>query len=72
MSAIPPQSPPPPDKTPLNPSLKRVVDPTYGPDQTGTDPMKSVSVDEGDGRAWPLIWAAAAVICVIIAIVLIV
>lgn len=61
-----------PDNAPLNPALKQGHDSTYGPDQTGTDPMETVSVKKDEGTAWPMIWAVVTIACVIIAIVLLV
>lgn len=57
---------------PLNPSLKQVHDRTYGPDQSGTDPMETVSVKKDEGAAWPMIWAVVTILCVIIAVALLV
>jgi hypothetical protein len=57
---------------PLNPALKQTRDSTYGPDQSGTDPMASVSVKKDEGTAWPMIWAVCTILGVIIAIALIV
>lgn len=58
------------DDTPLNPHLKRAQDDTYGPDQSGTDPMESVSVQKDEGKAWPIIWAAVTIFCLIVAALL--
>lgn len=60
------------DGAPLNPALKQVHDASYGPDQSGTDPMASVSVKKNEGTAWPMIWAVTTIVCVIIAIALLV
>lgn len=60
------------DGAPLNPALKKVHDETYGPDQSGTDPMASVSVQKDEGTAWPMIWAVTTIVCVVIAIALLV
>jgi hypothetical protein len=60
------------DSAPLNPALKQTRDATYGPDQSGTDPMSSVSVKKDEGTAWPMIWAVTTIIGVIIAIYLVV
>jgi hypothetical protein len=57
---------------PLNPALKPVRDGTYGSDHEGTDPMATVSVKKDEGSYWPAIWAAATIICVVVAIVLLV
>ncbi|GAA4135459.1 hypothetical protein ACFFTN_27110 [Aminobacter aganoensis] len=59
------------DSAPLNPALKQAHDATYGPDQSGTDPMATVSVKKNEGAAWPMIWAVTTIVCVIIAIALI-
>jgi hypothetical protein len=73
MSAKPPVTPPHvADGAPLNPALKQVHDPSYGPDQTGTDPMDTISVQKDEGRSWPMIWAVTTIVCVIIAIALII
>lgn len=64
--------PHPTDAAPLNPALKQVHDSTYGPDQSGTDPMDTVSVQKDEGRSWPMIWAVTTIACVIIALFLIV
>lgn len=58
------------DAAPLNPALKKGLDDTYGPDQSGTDPMATVSVKKDEGTAWPLIWAVVTIACVIIALIL--
>ena len=58
------------DNAPLNPALKQERDASYGPDQSGTDPMETVSVKKDEGTAWPMIWAVVTIVCVIIAIVL--
>jgi hypothetical protein len=60
------------DDAPLNPALKQGHDPSYGPDQSGADPMDSVSVKKDEGKAWPMIWAVTTIVCVLIAIALIV
>jgi hypothetical protein len=72
MSATPPpRGPHAADDAPLNPALKREHDPSYGPDQSGADPMDTVSVKKDEGAAWPMIWAVTTIVCVIVAIVLI-
>ena len=72
MSVTPPDRPPhAADHAPLNPALKQAHDASYGPDQSGTDPMETVSVKKDEGTAWPMIWAVTAIVCVIIAILLI-
>ena len=60
------------DAAPLNPALKQGHDASYGPDQMGTDPMASVSVQKPEGTGWPMIWAVTTIVCVIIAIALLV
>jgi hypothetical protein len=56
---------------PLNPALQRSVDQSHGTRFEGTDPMKTVSVqDAEEGRSWPWIWAVVAVICVLVTIFL--
>lgn len=73
MSTIPPARPPhAADDAPLNPALKQAHDPTYGPDQSGTDPMDTVSVQKDDGASWPMIWAVVTIACVVITIVLLI
>ncbi|MBN9037611.1 MAG: hypothetical protein WBA88_21230 [Pseudaminobacter sp.] len=73
MSTVPPPRPSStPDASPLNPAMKQVHDATYGADHQGTDPMESVSLKKDEGAYWPVIWAAATIVCVIVAIVLIV
>ncbi|GAB2800783.1 hypothetical protein GCM10027040_30550 [Halomonas shantousis] len=70
----------PPDKSsdettndvPLNPALKKRHDELYGPDQRGTDPMKTVSVQKDEGKAWPTIWAVVAIVCVLVTIMLLI
>jgi hypothetical protein len=72
MTDIPPSPPKPAtEDAPLNPALKPVLDGTYGRDHEGTDPMATVSVKKDDGVYWPFIWAAATIVCVIVAIILI-
>jgi hypothetical protein len=54
---------------PLNPGLHREIDASHGTEFKGTDPMATVSVRNPDeGRSWPMIWAAVAVACLLIAI----
>ena len=73
MTTDPPtRAPHPADNAPLNPALKQVHDATYGPDQSGTDPMDTVSIKKEEGKSWPMIWAVTTIVCVIIAIVLLV
>lgn len=60
------------DAAPLNPAMKQVHDGTYGPDQSGTDPMETVSVKKDEGGYWPAIWAGTAIIGVVIALILLV
>ncbi|WBY02502.1 hypothetical protein PE066_02915 [Ramlibacter tataouinensis] len=57
----------------LNPALHRSTDETYGKDFHGTDPMKSVSVqDTKEGDSWPAIWAIVAGICILVTLYLLV
>jgi hypothetical protein len=61
--------PPRPGEAPLNPALRREIDASHGTDFRGTDPMKTVSVqDPEEGRSWPMIWAIVAIICVAVAV----
>lgn len=71
-------NPAPPDKpaagaseTPLNPSLKASHDDSYGADQSGTDPMASVSVPEHQKSVWPMVWAVSTIVCVVITLLLV-
>lgn len=57
-------------EAPLNPAMKQTRDKTYDPKLEGSDPLESVSVKKDEGRHWPTIWAAAAVIGVIVVIIL--
>jgi len=52
--------------------MKQVRDQSYGPDAQGTDPMDTISVKKDEGRHWPAIWAASAIIGVIVVILLLV
>jgi hypothetical protein len=53
----------------LNPALHREIDASHGTEFRGTDPMKTVSVQDPDeGRSWPLIWAIVAILCAVIAV----
>lgn len=53
----------------VNPAMRREVDATHGTEFKGTDPMKTVSVqDPEEGRHWPIVWAVVAIVCVAIAI----
>jgi len=66
----------PPDKGPadtaLNPALHRSDDASYGPSYQGTDPMKTVSVqDTEEGSSWPMIWAAVAILGVVVTLYLV-
>jgi len=73
MSKVPPAEPrPSSDDAPLNPAMKQVRDKSYGPDAQGTDPMDTISVKKDEGRHWPAIWAASAIIGVIVVILLLV
>ncbi len=56
-------------EAPLNPALKREIDTSHGTHFEGTDPMKSVSVqDPNEGRSWPWIWAVVGLICLAVAV----
>ncbi len=57
-----------PSRAPLNPALKQGVDKTYTPDQDGSDPMKTVSVQKDEGRAWPMVWAIVTIVSILIAL----
>jgi len=73
MTTRPPDEPPSrTDTAPLNPAMKQRRDDTYGPDQSGTDPMDTVSVKRDEGSYWPAIWAITTIVCVIIALMLLV
>ena len=53
----------------LNPALRREIDASHGTEFQGTDPMKTVSVqDPEEGRSWPMIWAVVAILCVLLAV----
>lgn len=68
MSAQTPERPTTRD-APLNPALHRQIDASHGTEFKGTDPMKTVSVQDPDeGRSWPMIWAVVAIICVALAV----
>ena len=57
------------DERNLNPALRRGIDASHGTDFHGTDPMKTVSVQNPEeGRSWPMIWAIVAIVCVVIAV----
>lgn len=57
----------------LNPALHRSTDETYGKDFHGTDPMKSLSVqDTKEGDSWPAIWAIVTGICILVTLYLVV
>lgn len=71
--SIPPRRPSQPSEdASLNPALKQVRDASYGPDQSGTDPMTTISVKKDEGTWWPAIWAASAIVGVIITILLVI
>jgi hypothetical protein len=57
------------DDRQLNPALRRGIDASHGTDFQGTDPMKTVSVqDPEEGKSWPMIWAIVAIVCVAVAV----
>ena len=57
----------------LNPALHRTTDETYGKDFHGTDPMKSLSVqDTKEGDNWPAIWAIVTGICILVTLYIVV
>jgi hypothetical protein len=50
----------------LNPALHAKKDKSHGTQFEGTDPMKTVSVqDPKEGRNWPLVWAVVGIVCVL-------
>lgn len=56
----------------LNPALRRKHDASYGPSYQGTDPMKTVSVqDSEEGSNWPMVWAIVAIACVVVTLYLV-
>ena len=56
----------------LNPALHRSTDETHGTQFHGTDPMKSVSVqDTREGDNWPAIWAIVTGICILVTLYLV-
>jgi hypothetical protein len=58
---------------PLNPALRQTTDASHGQTFEGTDPMKSVSVqDAQEGRSWPWIWAVVGIVGVLVTIYLVV
>jgi hypothetical protein len=53
----------------INPAIHREIDATHGTEFKGTDPMRTVSVQDPDeGRSWPIVWAVVAIVCVALAI----
>lgn len=53
----------------LNPALHREIDKSHGETFEGTDPMRTVSVkDPDEGKAWPIVWAVVAIVCLAVAI----
>ncbi len=61
------------DDAALNPALRRSEDPSYGPSYQGTDPMKTLSVqDTEEGSSWPWIWAAVAILGVVVTLYLVI
>lgn len=55
----------------INPSVRRGVDAEFTEDQHGSEPMESVSVEQGQTEVWPIIWAIVAIGLVLITIWLI-
>lgn len=54
----------------LNPGLKAVENTSRDTDRRTPPPVESASVQREEGRAWPAVWAVAAVVCALIAIYL--
>ena len=68
MSTQQPEAPQPGEPA-LNPALQKNVDASHGTEFEGTDPMRTVSVQNPDeGRSWPAIWAIVTIICVVVAV----
>jgi hypothetical protein len=62
-----------PERDPtLNPALKSRVETTYDTSESSRAPADTASVQREEGRAWPIIWMAVAIIGVLILIYLII
>lgn len=54
----------------LNPKLTAVENTSRDTDRRTPPPAESASVQREEGRAWPVVWAVAALVCALIAIYL--
>lgn len=52
----------------INPDMRRSVDTDFTDDQHGSEPMETVSVKHRGPEVWPWIWAAVAIILVLMTI----
>ena len=60
---------PPKDQAPkdgLNPDLKAREDTTHDTSESTPAPTRSVSVQREEGRFWPIVWAAATIVGILI------
>lgn len=46
-----------PIETPLNPALKSTIETAHDTKSTTPAPFDSASAREGEGEAWPIVWA---------------
>jgi hypothetical protein len=61
----------PPKDTDLNPALRQRREETYDTTHPTPPPAESASVQREEGKAWPAVWLAVTVVCVLVAIYLI-
>ena len=59
------------DEGTLNPALKKRTDTTHDTTVSSRPPSETASVQREEGRAWPMIWLVAAIVCVLIVIYLV-
>jgi hypothetical protein len=58
---------------PVNPDLKRSIDPSYNPSQDGSSPIETASVKIDEERnVWPIVWLVTAVLMVFVTIYLLI
>lgn len=61
------------EAAPLNPQIKRSIDPSYHPRQDGSSPLQTTSVKVGEERNfWPVVWIVTAVAMVALTIYMLV
>lgn len=61
----------PPKDQELNPSLRQRREQAYDTTHSTLPPAESASVQHEEGKAWPIVWLAVTLVCVLIALYLI-